>query len=86
MLATARNAAASWKEEEYSDGKWEVGEFQHLVFHLKDKTKTMWKNTNFLVAKQEGVKDWERNWITIQNYFYFLGLQTKNKKKTPTSL
>lgn len=51
MLATARNAAANWKGEEYSDGKWEVGGFQHLIFHLKDEAKTMWKNTNFLVAK-----------------------------------
>lgn len=51
MLATARNVAANWNEEEYSDGKWEAGGFQHLIFHLKEKAKTMWKNTNFLVAK-----------------------------------
>lgn len=41
MLATARNVAANWNEEEYSDGKWEAGGFQHLIFHLKDKAKTM---------------------------------------------
>lgn len=50
MLATPRDAAASWKVE-YSDGKWEAGGFQHLIFHLKDETKTMWKNTIFLVTK-----------------------------------
>lgn len=50
MLATARIAAASWKEE-YSDGKWEAGGLQHHIFHLKDEAKTMWKNTNFPVAK-----------------------------------
>lgn len=51
MLATARNAAANWKEEEYSDGKWEARGFQHLISHLKDGAKTTWKNTSFLVGK-----------------------------------
>lgn len=51
MLATARIAAASWKEKECSDGKWEAGGLQHHIFHLKDEAKTMWKNTNFPVVK-----------------------------------
>lgn len=51
MLATARNAAANWKEEKYSHGKWEAGGFQHLIVHLKGEARTMWNNTNFLVAK-----------------------------------
>lgn len=49
MLATARNAAANWKEEKYSHGKWEAAGFQHV--HLKGEARTMWNNTNFLVAK-----------------------------------
>lgn len=39
MLATAENATANWKEEEYSDGKWEAGGLQHHVFHLREVTK-----------------------------------------------
>lgn len=39
MLATARNAAANWKEEEYSQGKWEAGGFLPPLFIWKMKQK-----------------------------------------------
>ena len=45
------NATASWKEDDYSDGKWKVGGLQNYVFHLRDVIKKEWKNTIFLVAK-----------------------------------
>lgn len=51
MLATAENATANWKEEEYSHGKWEAGGLQHHIFHLREVTKKMRRNTVFLVAK-----------------------------------